>query len=65
MKTFTSFDGIQIAYQDQGTGPAVILLHGGYVDGLGQFGEFETDPPDPRKTATDVPRSVWRSASAS
>src|SRR5215472_6186069 len=41
MKTFTSFDGIQIAYHDQGAGPAVILLHGGHVDGLGQFGEFE------------------------
>ena len=41
MKTFTSFDGIRIAYHDEGEGPAVILLHGGYVDGLGQFGEFE------------------------
>jgi pimeloyl-ACP methyl ester carboxylesterase len=41
MNTFTSFDGIQIAYHDEGEGPAVILLHGGFVDGLGQFGEFE------------------------
>ena len=41
MKTFTSFDGIRIAYHDEGEGPAVVLLHGGYVDGLGQFGEFE------------------------
>jgi pimeloyl-ACP methyl ester carboxylesterase len=41
MNTFTSFDGIQIAYHDEGEGPAVVLLHGGYVDGLGQFGEFE------------------------
>jgi pimeloyl-ACP methyl ester carboxylesterase len=41
MNTFTSFDGIQIAYHDEGEGPAVILLHGGYVDGLGQFGDFE------------------------
>src|SRR5215469_13061360 len=41
MDTFTSFDGIRIAYHDQGEGPAVILLHGGYVDGLGQFGEFD------------------------
>jgi len=41
MKTFTSFDGIQIAYHDEGDGPPVILLHGGYVDGLGQFGEFD------------------------
>ncbi|MBZ5584711.1 MAG: hypothetical protein LAQ30_21370 [Acidobacteriia bacterium] len=41
MNTFTSFDGIRIAYHDEGEGPAVILLHGGYLDGLGQFGEFE------------------------
>jgi pimeloyl-ACP methyl ester carboxylesterase len=41
MKTFTSFDGIRIAYHDEGEGPAVILLHGFGVDGLGQFGEFE------------------------
>jgi len=41
VKTFTSFDGIRIAYHDEGEGPAVVLLHGGYVDGLGQFGEFE------------------------
>jgi len=41
MNAFTSFDGVRIAYRDQGDGPAVILLHGGYVDGLGQFGDFE------------------------
>jgi pimeloyl-ACP methyl ester carboxylesterase len=41
MNTFTSFDGIRIAYYDEGEGPAVILLHGGYLDGLGQFGDFE------------------------
>jgi pimeloyl-ACP methyl ester carboxylesterase len=41
MNAFTSFDGVQIAYQDDGKGPAVILLHGFGVDGLGQFGEFE------------------------
>jgi pimeloyl-ACP methyl ester carboxylesterase len=41
MNTFSSFDGIRIAYHDEGEGPAVILLHGGYVDGLGQFGDFE------------------------
>ena len=40
MHTFTSFDGTRIAYLDEGEGPAVILLHGGFVDGLGQFGEF-------------------------
>jgi pimeloyl-ACP methyl ester carboxylesterase len=41
MNSFESFDGIQIAYHDEGEGPAVILLHGFGVDGLGQFGDFE------------------------
>ena len=41
MNTFTSFDGIRIAYHDEGEGPVVILLHGFGVDGLGQFGDFE------------------------
>src|SRR5215470_3131313 len=41
MNSFTSFDGIRIAYHDEGNGPPVILLHGGYADGLGQFGDFE------------------------
>src|SRR5262245_8272659 len=41
MKTFSSFDGTQIAYHDDGRGPAIILLHGFGVDGLGQFGDFE------------------------
>jgi pimeloyl-ACP methyl ester carboxylesterase len=41
LNTYTSFDGIQIAYHDLGQGPAVILLHGGFVDGLGQFGDFD------------------------
>jgi hypothetical protein len=41
MSSFRSFDGTKIAYLDQGEGPAVILLHGGYLDGLGQFGDFE------------------------
>ncbi len=41
LNTFVSFDGIQIAYHDEGDGPVVILLHGGYVDALGQFGDFE------------------------
>jgi pimeloyl-ACP methyl ester carboxylesterase len=41
MNTFTSFDGIRIAYHDEGEGPPVMLLHGGYVDALGQFGDFE------------------------
>lgn len=41
MHAFTSFDGTRIAYHDEGTGPAVILLHGFGLDALGQFGEFE------------------------
>ncbi|HEY1339057.1 MAG TPA: alpha/beta hydrolase [Bryobacteraceae bacterium] len=41
MNTFRSFDGIQIAYHDEGAGPAVILLHGFGLDGMDQFGEFE------------------------
>jgi pimeloyl-ACP methyl ester carboxylesterase len=41
MNTFTSFDGIRIAYHDEGEGPAVILLHGFGVAGLDQFGNFE------------------------
>jgi pimeloyl-ACP methyl ester carboxylesterase len=45
MHAFTSFDGIHIAYHDEGEGPAVILLHGFGVDGLGQFGEFERIVP--------------------
>ena len=41
MHTFTSFDGLRIAYHDEGEGPAVVLLHGFGVDALGQFGDFE------------------------
>jgi len=41
MHTFTSFDGIRIAYSDEGDGPPVILLHGFGGDALGQFGDFE------------------------
>jgi pimeloyl-ACP methyl ester carboxylesterase len=41
MNRFRSFDGIEIAYHDEGEGPPAILLHGGYLDGLGQFGDFE------------------------
>jgi pimeloyl-ACP methyl ester carboxylesterase len=41
MNIFTSFDGVPIAFHDEGSGPAVILLHGGFADGLGQFGDFE------------------------
>jgi pimeloyl-ACP methyl ester carboxylesterase len=49
MNIFRSFDGIQIAYHDEGKGPAVILLHGGYLDGLGQFGDFERILPLARR----------------
>ena len=45
MKSFPSFDGTRIAYHDEGEGPAVILLHGVGVDGLGQFGGFERTLP--------------------
>src|SRR5690242_8502018 len=41
MSTFTSFDGTRIAYHDEGEGPAVLLVHGFGLEGLGQFGEFE------------------------
>jgi len=41
MNTLSSFDGVRIAYHDEGEGPAVILLHGFGVDGLRQFGDFE------------------------
>ena len=41
MNTFSSFDGTRIAYHDEGRGPAIILLHGFGVDGLGQFGDLE------------------------
>src|SRR2546423_15682289 len=61
MNTFTSFDGVRIAYHDEGEGPAVILLHGFGVDGLGQFGDFDRILPllekRQEKTARDVPRS--------
>jgi len=40
VNTLTSFDGTRIAYHDEGDGPAVILLHGFGVDGMGQFGDF-------------------------
>jgi hypothetical protein len=36
--TFRSFDGLRIAYGDEGDGPAVILLHGFGIDAQDQFG---------------------------
>jgi pimeloyl-ACP methyl ester carboxylesterase len=61
MNTFTSFDGIRIAYHDEGEGPAVILLHGGYIDGLSQFGEFERVLPMAEKRR-EMFREVFGSA---
>jgi pimeloyl-ACP methyl ester carboxylesterase len=45
MNSFTSFDGMRIAYHDEGTGPVVILLHGFGLDGLGNFGHFDHSRP--------------------
>ena len=45
MNSFTSFGGIRIAYHDEGVGPAVILLHGFGLDGLGNFGHFDRSRP--------------------
>ena len=42
LETFTIFDRVQIAYQDEGKKPSVILLHGCFVDILRQFGEFDS-----------------------
>jgi pimeloyl-ACP methyl ester carboxylesterase len=39
--SFTSFDGTRIAYSDEGEGPAVVLLHGFGLDGLGNYGPFD------------------------
>jgi pimeloyl-ACP methyl ester carboxylesterase len=41
MNSFVSFDGTRIAYHDEGAGPAVVLLHGSGLDGLGNFGYFD------------------------
>jgi len=41
MKSFQSFDGTRIAYHDEGEGPAVMLLHGFGLDGLGNYGHFD------------------------
>ena len=45
MESFVSFNGIRIAYQDKGAGPAVILLHGFGLDGLQNFGHFDLSRP--------------------
>jgi pimeloyl-ACP methyl ester carboxylesterase len=41
MKTFASFDGTHLTYFDEGTGPAVILLHGYGLDALSNWGHFD------------------------
>src|SRR5215216_2281280 len=41
MNSLVSFDGTRIAYHDEGTGPAVILLHGFGLNGLQNFGHFD------------------------
>lgn len=41
MNRFRSYDGTTIAFHDDGSGPAVMLLHGYGLDGLGNFGDFE------------------------
>jgi pimeloyl-ACP methyl ester carboxylesterase len=42
---FTSFDGARIAYHDQGSGPAVVLLHGYGLDALNAYGHFDYSRP--------------------
>jgi pimeloyl-ACP methyl ester carboxylesterase len=45
MNVFTSFDGVRIAYHDEGEGPAVVLLHGYGLDGLSNFGDVGRSLP--------------------
>ncbi len=51
MKVFTSFDGVRIAYHDEGEGPAVVLLHGYGFDGLSNFGDFDHSLPTFERTS--------------
>jgi pimeloyl-ACP methyl ester carboxylesterase len=50
MNSFQSFDGTRIAYHDEGEGPAVILLHGFGMDGLGNYGPFDRLLPTLERT---------------
>ena len=45
MESFVSFDGTRIAYHDEGSGLAILLLHGFGLDGLGNFGHFDLSRP--------------------
>lgn len=58
MNFFTSFDGIQIAYHNEGKDPAIILLHGGYVDGLGRFRDFNRVLPQRTPPCLSVPANL-------
>ena len=51
MKVFASFDGVRIAYHDEGEGPAVVLLHGYGFDGLSNFGDFDRSLPTFERTS--------------
>jgi pimeloyl-ACP methyl ester carboxylesterase len=55
MNDFRSFDGTRIAFHDEGTGPAVMLLHGWGFDGLGNFGHFERS-----RALIERTLSIWR-----
>jgi hypothetical protein len=61
VNSFASFDGIRIAFHDEGEGPAVILLHGFGVDGPGPVRRIRAHSSNTEKTARDAPRSFWGS----